>query len=168
MMKRLYLAAALFASVLVGGYALAQVGAYTGKLGPVAPTPVLHQSDLVQVSPYGVGTAAPYYATPGQFGSMLYYQTFTPLTAFTITPGNQYTMAFLNPAGTLATGTLTLPAAPFDGENFCLLDTQTQTAITVSANTGQSIVGTAVTALVAGTSYCWRYMAPTSTWYRTQ
>lgn len=79
---------------------------------------------------------------------------YVPLTAFAITM--QTAKLVLNPAGTLATGTVTLPLNPPDG---CLLEissTQTQTALTMTANTGDSIVG-AVTALVANTRVAYRY-----------
>ncbi len=62
----------------------------------------------------------------------------------------------LNPAGTLATGTVTLPLNPPDGCLAEISSTQTQTALTLNANTGDSIVG-AVSALVANTRVAYRY-----------
>ena len=53
-----------------------------------------------------------------------------------------------------------------DGQRFCLVSTQTQTAMTAVANTGQTIVGTAVTALVANVQVCWVYRTSTLSWYR--
>jgi len=128
----------------------------------------LNQSDLVPVIPRGVGGVPSQYASPGFVGGMLSEQLVVPLTAFTITPNNNTTLLFLNPAGTLATGTITFAAAPSDAQEFCWTSSQTQTAVTMTANTGQSIVGTGVTAGVAGTEYCWRYISATATWYRTQ
>ncbi|MGH9917512.1 MAG: hypothetical protein ACRD6W_01365 [Nitrososphaerales archaeon] len=80
---------------------------------------------------------------------------YIPLTGFAITM--QTGILVLNPAGTLATGAVTLPLNPVDGAYGEISSTQTQTALTVSANTGDSIVGTAVTALVADTRVAYRY-----------
>lgn len=79
---------------------------------------------------------------------------YVPLTGFTITM--QTAKLVLNPAGTLATGTVNLPLNPPDGCLAEISSTQTQTALTVAANTGDLIVG-AVTALVANTRVAWRY-----------
>lgn len=79
---------------------------------------------------------------------------FVPLTGFSITM--QSAKLVLNPAGTLATGTVVLPVNPPDGCLAEISSTQTQTALTVSASAGDSIVG-AVTALVANTRVAWRY-----------
>jgi hypothetical protein len=98
---------------------------------------------------------------------------YVPLTAFTI--AMQTAKLVLNPAGTLATGTVTLPLNPPDGTLAEISSTQTQTALTLSANTGDSIVG-AVTALVANTRVGYRYSlfgdilkgANPRTWIRVQ
>ncbi len=66
-----------------------------------------------------------------------------PLTGFTLTM--QTGTLVLNPAGTLATGTVTLPLNPPDGAVAEISSTQTITALTVNANTGDSLVGTAIT-----------------------
>jgi len=94
-----------------------------------------------------------------------------PLTAFTITPVNDVSLLYLNPAGTLATGTLTMMLTPGDGQRFCLEDSKTQTAITIQANTGQTLASYGVatpTALVANTLYCWVYFAAQAAWVGTQ
>lgn len=80
---------------------------------------------------------------------------YVPLTAFTITM--QTGILVLNPAGTLATGTVNLPLNPPDGCLAEISSTQTQTAITVAANTSDLIAGAAVTALVANTRVGYRY-----------
>ncbi len=79
---------------------------------------------------------------------------YVPLTGFNIVM--QTGILVLNPAGTLATGTVTLPLNPVDGALAEISSTQTQTALTLNANTGDSIVG-AVTALVANTRVAYRY-----------
>ena len=95
----------------------------------------------------------------------LSYVVQTPTTGFTITPANATSTLVLTPAGTLATGTLTMPAAPADGEIFRLICSATVTALTVSANTSQTVVGSATTC-GASTSHAWFYVGGTAkTWY---
>lgn len=129
--------------------------------------------DAVQVIPGGNTSARSVYVAPGDIAGQEKYSYQVPVTAFTITPANFISLLYLNPAGTLATGTLTLQANPSDRQKFCLQDTQTQTAITIAANTGQTLsAGTfglaTPTALVANTRYCWLYLGALSTWTRTQ
>lgn len=139
---------------------------------PVPQVSAIGQGDLVQVLPGGAPQAQNKYAPAGGVAGVLQYSYQVPLTAFTITPANFTSSLYLNPAGTLATGTLTMASSPSDGQNFCLEDTQTQTAITINANTGQTMLTTiglgALTALVANTRYCWFYNAPLAGWIRTQ
>lgn len=84
-----------------------------------------------------------------------YYAGANIATAFAITMITSFLV--LAPTGTLATGAVTLPLNPPDGCLAEISSTQTQTAVTVSANTGDTIVGTAVTALVANTRVAYRY-----------
>jgi hypothetical protein len=99
-----------------------------------------------------------------------------PLTAFVLSP--QTNKLVLNPAGTLATGTVLLPLNPADGQTLRVVSSQTQTAITFTANTGDLIVG-AITALVANTPVEYSYSlngtknsagvtVNARTWLRTQ
>lgn len=101
---------------------------------------------------------------------------YVPLTGFTISPVTNKLV--LNPAGTLATGTVNLPLNPLDGQTLRVVSTQTQTAITFVANTGDSIVG-AISALVANTPVEYSYslygtknsagvIVNVRTWVRTQ
>ena len=104
---------------------------------------------------------------------------YTPLTGFNIQLLTGRVM--LTPAGALATGTLVLPVGAPDGATVTLQSSQTQTAITISAGTGDSLVVpagglAALTALVANTKYEYTYflngnrttgLLPRS-WVRTQ
>lgn len=91
-----------------------------------------------------------------------------PLTGFTIAVADGVSTLIINPAGTLATGTITLPAAPYEGQYLEIASTQTQTALTVAvaAGSGQTIVGAAVTALVAVTAV--KYYFLDTKWYRVR
>ena len=83
----------------------------------------------------------------GTNGLLQAYDYQTPTTGFTytFTPSSTGTVLVMNPAGTLATGTITMPASPSDGMTVTFSSTKAITALTVSANTGQTI-NNAVTA----------------------
>lgn len=87
-----------------------------------------------------------------------------PLTGFSITLDQNSTLV-INPAGTLATGTVTLPTNPVDGQIFEIISTQTQTALTVTAGTGDTIAN-APTALVALVGVRIGYKLSERKWYR--
>jgi len=90
------------------------------------------------------------------------YQVLT--TGFTYTFAAGTTVLVINPAGTLATGTITMPASPVDGMTISFSSTQTVAALTVNGNTGQSIVG-APTSLFAGAAATFVYRLSNTTWY---
>jgi hypothetical protein len=72
----------------------------------------------------------------------------TPATGFSITLGNNDSELVLNPAGTLATGTITMCPAPYDTMKVTFRSTQTISTLTVLPNAGQSIAVAPVTLLV--------------------
>jgi hypothetical protein len=90
-----------------------------------------------------------------------------PTTGFSYTVPNQVNIVVLDPAGTLATGTVVLPAAPIDRQTVRVASSQIITALTVSPSAGQTLKG-APTTLAANTSVAWIYFSATSTWYRLQ
>lgn len=91
----------------------------------------------------------------------------TPATGFSITLGNTTQNTILDPAGILATGTITMPATPVDGQIVRFASSTAITALTVSANAGQSIKD-AITTLAAGASAAYLYHLANTTWYRVQ
>jgi hypothetical protein len=91
----------------------------------------------------------------------------TPLTAFAITIAAGITTLLLNPAGALATGAVTMPAAPYDGQEVTVASSQAVSALTVNANAGQTING-APTAIAANASFRYKYNLSLTTWFRLQ
>jgi hypothetical protein len=87
------------------------------------------------------------------------------LTGFAITVANNITQLILQPAGTLATGQVTFPAVPLDGQILGIASSQTITALTLTANIGQTLLG-AVTTLAANTGVRYQYVASIKTWFR--
>ena len=100
----------------------------------------------------------------GSNGLLQQYDYQVSTTGFSYTFAAGTTVLVMNPAGTLATGTITMPAAPADGMTISFSSTQAITALTVSANTGQSIVGNPTT-LNAGGGASFVYRLANTTWY---
>jgi hypothetical protein len=88
----------------------------------------------------------------------------TPTTVFSITIPASTQVLVLNPAGTLATGTITMPASPIDKQNVCVTSSQAITALTVSPNAGQSIIAAPLSMGVGG--FCYHYVLSLTTWFR--
>jgi len=124
------------------------------------------QADQVQIIPGGIASARSTYGNAGWVGGLEQYSFQVPLTGFAITIPNHTSLMMINPAGTLATGTFTMEPNPSDGQRVCIVSTQTQTAVTIAANTGQTIGGLAVPAAgTANVRMCFTYIASTATWY---
>ena len=88
-----------------------------------------------------------------------------PTTGFTNTIANTTSYYILEPAGTLATGTLTMPASPVNEQVVTVASTQIITALTHSPNTGQTLKGALTTIAVDGNA-SWIYRTANTTWYR--
>ena len=90
------------------------------------------------------------------------YQVLTTGFSYTFAAGTQTLV--INPAGTLATGTITMPASPVDGMVITITSTQPITTLTVNANTGQSINNGGALGLAAGGSLSYVYRLTGTTW----
>ena len=83
------------------------------------------------------------------------------------TPVSNDQWMLLQPAGTLATGTITLPlntGVP-DGTSVLITTTQEITSLTIALNGATAIYG-GVTSLAAGTATAIRFYQPTNSWYQ--
>jgi hypothetical protein len=94
---------------------------------------------------------------------------YTPGTGFNITvptPTSEQQWMILQPAGTLAAGTVTLPlntGVP-DGTQVLITSTQTITSFTLALNGAAAIFG-AVSTLTANAAICYRFYQATNSWY---
>lgn len=93
------------------------------------------------------------------------YQVLT--TGFSYTFASGTTTLIAQPAGTLATGTITMPGSPADGMVITFMTTQEITALTIAGGAGQSIGGTQVSLMAANSSMSFVYRQSNTTWYRT-
>lgn len=120
-------------------------------------------SELVQVQP--ANTAAVAYTTVSNLRDGRGYIYNVPLTGFTITMNVRQSAVSLNPAGTLATGTVTLPPTTFDGKFVTIFTTQTITSLTLAVS-NTATVNTAVTTLAANATVGYIYSLADNKWYR--
>lgn len=94
------------------------------------------------------------------------YDYAAPSTDFNITANVNVSRVIFDPAGTLAKGTLTLPAGNVEAKVVTVSSTQTITAFKVNPNTGTTLVPSANVTLTAGTSVSYFYHASETKWYK--
>lgn len=97
---------------------------------------------------------------------------YTPSTGFSIgvpTPVSEQQWVLLQPAGTLSSGTLTLPlnTATPDGTEVLVTTTQTITTFTIALNGASQVFGLSSPGTFNAEDYFrLRYVASTNSWYR--
>lgn len=87
-----------------------------------------------------------------------------PTTGGTVTSGVGLSRQILNPAGTLATLTVNLPASPVNGQIFRVSSTQIIMALTLATTDATSVVG-APTTISAHSAIQMIYDSTGTTWY---
>ncbi len=134
---------------------------------PLTPPGTIALS-LGAITPTSVSTGA---ITSSSKRADTSYSLQVPVTGFGITIGNGVYTLILNPAGTLATGTITMPAAPVDGQVVRITSTQNITSLTVSPNAGQTMsnapTGFSVS-LTGSQGYEFIYNLSGTNWFRLQ
>lgn len=84
---------------------------------------------------------------------------------FSYTIPNGITIATLNSAGLLGTGTITMPSNPTDGMAINVQSNKGVTILSIQANSGQSFAASPITVMAANMPYKVKYSAIDSTWY---
>ena len=87
-----------------------------------------------------------------------------PVTGFSLTLGDGDGHVILDPAGTLATGTITMCPNPVNGQMVQVRSSQAVQDFTLLPNAGQSIVGAPIT-IPAGGGFNAIYKKSNTTWY---
>jgi hypothetical protein len=161
MFKR-YLGAFVAALLLaaIGGYAFSQ------NANQVINT--LLGNELVQIQSATNSTAAISYTTVANLRDGRQWLYNVPVTSFTITMSVAQSVVSLNPAGTLAAGTIVMPATGFDGKTVTLFSTQTISALTLSTTNSATFVPAAITTLTANTPISYVYDLANNQWHRFQ
>lgn len=101
----------------------------------------------------------------GTNGILQSYDYQTPATGFAYTFAAGTQTLILNPAATLATGTITMPAAPVDGMVISFNSSQEITALTINGNTGQSIIGGGSVTLLKNATLSYVYRLASTSWF---
>jgi hypothetical protein len=94
------------------------------------------------------------------------YQYSAATANFNDTVGTSISRVIYDPAGTLATGTLTLPAGNVEAKIVTVSSTQIITAFKVNPSVGTTLVPSANITLAAGTSVSYFYHAVETKWYK--
>lgn len=94
------------------------------------------------------------------------YQYSAATSDFNDTVGASVSRVIYNPAGTLAKGTLTLPAGNVEAKVVTVSSTQTITAFKVNPSFGTTLVPSANVTLTAGTSVSYFYHLSETKWYK--
>jgi hypothetical protein len=92
------------------------------------------------------------------------YQIYTPATLATVTMSAGQQRAIINPAGTIAVLTVTLPPTPVDGQIAGISFTQIVSALTVNAPGGATVVA-APTSAAVDTTFRFLYQASSTSWF---
>lgn len=123
-------------------------------------------SELVQI--YPANTAAIVYASTTSLrdGRMWVYN--VPTTGFTLTMTDVQSVVSLNPAGTLATGTIVLPPTLTDGKTVSIFSSQTITSLTLSTSNSATFAPAAPTTIAANASMEFVYDKANNQWHRFQ
>ncbi|MET4341947.1 hypothetical protein [Bradyrhizobium sp. RT9a] len=122
--------------------------------------------ELVQIIPPNTAAIAYTSVSSLRDGRMWLYN--VPLTGFTVTMTVDQSVVSLNPAGTLATGTIVFPPTVVDGKTVSIFSSQTITALTLSTSNSATFAPAAVTTLAANASLEYVYDLANNQWHRFQ
>lgn len=118
-------------------------------------------AELVPLVQGGVTCQAP---VSQFFSGVASYSLQVPLTGFTIQAGLGVAQLILNPAGTLASGTINFPLSPTDNQSFAIASSQIITALSLTATS--ATISNPVTTLGAGGFAKYLYSSASTTWFR--
>lgn len=87
------------------------------------------------------------------------------ITGFSLTLNDTDWHVIIDPAGTIATGTIVMNPNPFDGQLIDIRSSQIITTLTINGNVGQTIKGYTAGTLALGGVLTAIYKASNKTWY---
>lgn len=154
-------------SELTGSAASARTNLGLGSLATQAASAVAITGGTINSTSVGATTPASVKATTLSVSNVIADTSYSyqqPVNLFSITPAAGVGRLILDPAGTLAAGTVIMPASPVDGQILVITSSQIVTTLTLSANGGQSILG-AVPAIALGGRIECQYRTASTTWF---
>jgi hypothetical protein len=159
----------LTATVLVVSVALAAFWSSDHVVGQAANQVLFVPTgkEFVELTPPGSATLA--YVPLAAIRDGAQYAFSAPTTGFALAPVAEVSVISLNPAGTLAAGTITMPPTSFDGKVVSIFSSQVITALTLNTANGATFVPSAPTTIAAaGSSFSFVYDRPNNQWHRFQ
>jgi hypothetical protein len=157
-----------FAAAVLATIALAALSVAPRVLAQ-APSQLLFTptgKELIELTPPGSATLAYVPLSVVRDGAQYLYN--VPLTGFAIVMTAEQSVVSLNPAGTLAAGTITMPPTLYDGKIVSIFSSQTITALTLNTSNSATFVPAVVTTLAAGASVSYVYDKANNQWHRFQ
>lgn len=91
-----------------------------------------------------------------------------PVTGFSIVMGKDQSAVSLNPAGTLAAGSVVLPPIVTDGKTVSFFSSQNVTAFALSTSTGSAIINPVTSLAANAPAIGFVFDAPLNAWVRHQ
>ena len=143
----------------------------------IAGSPSTLQRTTIQYNSNGNTAKINFFGTPlimltalasdfsGGGGGSGLYQYVQPTTGFSQAINNGISTLVLDPAGTLATGTVTMPSAPGDGQTVQIKTSQAIAALTIAAPGGATVTGAMPFSMAIGQTIDCLYRAANTTWY---
>lgn len=138
---------------------------FYGLSGPIK-TPVVGAVALgsasVEITPFvGRQSLVPVVVGASSDATVSYQ---VPSDGFSLIIPDECNCYVLDPTAGLASGTITMPANPIDGQKITISSTQSVTNLTMSGNTGKTISNPRTT-IAAGDTISYRYRASNAKWY---
>lgn len=90
----------------------------------------------------------------------------TPTNGFSLTVVDGVTHLYLNPAGPLCSGSITMPPNPVNEQTLEVLTSEQISLLTLNANTGQELTPNPPQIMLAGSGFSYRYLTSLGTWFR--
>jgi hypothetical protein len=161
---RAFLAAGALAALLsLGSFAINR--GLAQNAGNVQFTPT--GTEMIQI--YPAGTAANVFVPLASFRDGAQWLYNVPLTGFTIVMTPEQSVVSLNPAGAIATGTITFPPTLYDGKIVSIFSSQAiNTTLTLNTSNGATFVPAAPTTLLQNGALSFIYDKALNQWHRFQ
>lgn len=152
-----------------GGYSTGTSGQVCSVNVPAGPTALSGAETYPADTNLSGGVQPQTVRIPAAVAASGAYGYVAPLTGTTNVIPNNVNTYLINPAGTLAALTLTMPSSPVDGQVLRIASSKSLTSLTINGAAGQT-VSNAPTAMTISTTggygYSFIYRSTGETWYR--
>lgn len=157
--------------VLIAAAVIAAIGLFGGVVVAQNANQIILTmlgSELIQIQSPTNSTAAITYTSVASLRDGRMWVYLAPLTGFTLVLTPLQSAVSLNPSGTIAAGTVTMPATTVDGKVASIFTSNTITALTINTTNSATFVPAVVTTLTAGSTVAYVYDKANNQWHRIQ